>query len=124
MGYKISKELLSEVISGSKKVFDSDIIICIDRVTLRYGILEENDNISYFNINIYELAHKCKEWASEQGYILLSKPRTNSSKATCCFDINGRHDYEDDFHNDFRADSEQQAVFDACQWILDNICKK
>ena len=66
------------------------------------------------------LSNKCKEWASTKGYILFSKTRLSSSLASCYFDVMGFHDYEDDFKNDFRAESEQQAVFDACQWILDN----
>ena len=69
-------------------------------------------------INIYELAHKCKEWALSKGYILMSKPRTSSNFATCVFCKNGKCDYEDDLWNDFRAGTESEAIFKACEWIL------
>ena len=66
------------------------------------------------------LSNKCKEWSYTQGYILFSKIRLNSSLASCYFDTMGKHDYEDGYHNDFRAESEPEAIFKACQWILDN----
>ena len=64
------------------------------------------------------LSNKCKEWSYTQGYILFSKIRLNSSLASCYFDTMGKHDYEDGYHNDFRAESEPEAIFKACQWIL------
>ena len=66
------------------------------------------------------LSNKCKEWAYTQGYIIFSKIRLNSSYASCYFHNIGKHDYEDNFHNDFRAETEPGATFKACQWILDN----
>ena len=64
----------------------------------------QNDGmIDYeYEYNIYELAHKCKEWALSKGYILMSSPRTSTSFATCEFCKNGKCDYEDDLWNDFR----------------------
>ena len=73
-----------------------------------------------YEYNIYELAHKCKEWALSKGYILMSSPRTSTSFATCEFCKNGECDYEDDLWNDFRADTKPEAIFKACQWILNN----
>ena len=64
------------------------------------------------------LSNKCKEWALSKGYILMSKPRTSSSFATCVFCKNGKCDYEDDLWNDFRAGTEPEAIFKACEWIL------
>ena len=66
------------------------------------------------------LSNKCKEWAYSQGYVLFSKIRVNSSFASCYFDTIGKHDYEDGYHNDFRAETEPEAIFKACQWIIDN----
>lgn len=66
------------------------------------------------------LSNKCKEWASKKGYILFSKTRLSSSLASCYFDVMGFHDYEDDFKDDFRAESEPQAIFNATSWILEN----
>ena len=65
-------------------------------------------------INLYEFAYICKEWAYTKGYVLFSKIRLNSSKASCYFDISGIHGYEDDYCNDFRAETEPEAA----EWIL------
>ena len=66
------------------------------------------------------LSNKCKEWAYKQGYILMSTIRTNSSLAICEFSKSGKHDYEDELYNNFRAHTEHEAVFLACKWILEN----
>ena len=110
----ISKELLSEICQtnlmslGKLEVVGSDI--CLYDCSMQPDI--------YMCWNIYELAHKCKEWAYSQGYILFSKIRLNSSLASCYFDTMGKHDYEDGYHNDFRAETEPEAIFKACEWIL------
>ena len=115
----ISKELLSEICQtnlmslGKLEVVGSDI--CLYDCSMQPDI--------YMCWNIYELAHKCKEWAYSQGYILFSKIRLNSSLASCYFDTMGKHDYEDGYHNDFRAETESEAIFKACQWILDRNSK-
>ena len=117
----ISKELLSAVLGISLqniryndttnlyKIFKEDLFNWGDGSYGRWSNLE---------VNIYELAHKCKEWAYSQGYILFSKIRLNSSLASCYFDTMGKHDYEDEYHNDFRAETESEAIFKACEWIL------
>lgn len=128
----ISKELWIEVINPDFKsdVFKDGIIETfeLENNTLKVCIFSESNNINCkgtglytpYNINIYQLAHKCKEWALSKGYILMSSPRTSSSFATCEFCKNGKCDYEDDLWNDFRADTEPEAIFKACQWILNN----
>ena len=67
------------------------------------------------------LSNKCKDWAATKGYVLFSKTRLNSSLASCYFDTMGIHDYEDDFHNDFRAETEPDAIFKACEWIRNKL---
>lgn len=116
---QLSKELLGSVIEKEIKEF------VIEKNELRY-ILENDINSipELYYINIYELAHKCKEWAYSKGYILFSKIRLNSSLASCYFDTMGKHDYEDGYHNDFRAETESEASFKACQWILENKTNK
>ena len=103
----ISEKLLSEAIS-----------IEVDE------IIKTEGNFIYFciglplsqKINIYELAHKCKEWAFKQGYP---------------FNILYRHNYWDrcepkydiDLYNhrkSFCDDIECIAIFKACEWILQN----
>ena len=101
----ISTELLSEVldipISSLRSIKDGNR-------TIYKGV----------NINTYELAHKCKEWANKKGYILSSAlhndqgyceikketPERIKSIAWCPVDFN----------------TEVDAIFSACQYILDN----
>ena len=116
----ISKELLNAVYP-------------IDETTETYvGIQESTGRVMWFGkehndcrseIDIHRVAHKCKEWAYSQGYILFSKIRLNSSLASCYFDTTGKHDYEDGYHNDFRAETESEAIFKACEWILNKDSK-
>ena len=117
---EISKELLSAIFCRKICYVESDgnTIKAKGQKLKGYGTIDVFHGID--EINIYELAHKCKEWAATKGYILFSKTRLSSSLASCYFDIMGIHDYEDDFHNDFRAETEPDAIFKACQWILEN----
>lgn len=110
---EISKELLSEVYSFEVKDF---IPLGTDDVTyeVRFNGLKNGTN--YNIINIYELAHKCKEWILKQGYRII---------IDCSKDIelgiqilkNGRDIYSNE------NKSEQQAIFKACEWILKEINK-
>lgn len=112
----ISKELLSEVLG-------KDI-----------GRIEDNDNIEFWwsktdtycgSINVYELAHKCKEWAKNQGYFINSSygKYEDGIKAFATFnwELNGEV-IPSSFVLEtwFKADAEPDAIFKACQWILDN----
>jgi hypothetical protein len=105
----ISKELLSEVmgihIYGRKKVAQTSII--------RYefdDIGERRDG----SINTYELMHLCKEWALLNDYSCMSRPRLFGGWLS---ELMGDYGVED---TQFDADSEPEAVFKACQWILEN----
>ena len=118
----ISNKLLSEVMGYKCHIMDTKHIHFLHNNRVNDIVYEQGGDLQY-NINIHELAHKCKEWAYIQGYVLFSKIRLNSSYASCYFDIMGIHDYEDDFHNDFRAETEPDAIFKACEWILDRNSK-
>lgn len=116
---QLSKELLGNIIEKEIKEF------VIEKNELRYILENDTNSIpELYYINIYELANKCKEWALKQRYVLFSKIRLSSSLASCYFDVMGKHDYEDDYHNDFRAETESEAIFKSCQWILDNKTNK
>ncbi len=114
----ISKELLSEICQtnlmslGKLEVVGSDI--CLYDCSMQPDI--------YMCWNIYELAHKCKEWASINSYALESsihmQPKRNSV-AGC--QIHWRYETEDLPY--FEADTEPEAIFKACQWILDKDSK-
>lgn len=117
----ISKELLSEVL-GYKiwKILDCNM------GTLRYCIYpNKGDEPSeyMFPINIYELAHKCKEWAIENGFCVMSatfNADEDDIEENWIKDVNYAWA---ELHNEdklFRADTEPEAIFKACQWILEN----
>ena len=99
-----SKELLSEVL-GIDKVFiiyqQDDILVY--EVGGYYG-----DTVDYV-INIYELAHKCKEWAYEKGYQLASYP-SGKDWYVC------RDPYKEPYEGD---NTEPEAIFKACEWIME-----
>lgn len=83
--------------------------------------------ITHDKINIYELAHKCKEWAanlSPNKHALSSYPRwgdirnykkTNGSYYICQHLVSGVQ---------FEAETEPEAIFRACEWILEQVEKK
>lgn len=104
----VSKKLLSEVLN--------------DKVEEIYGLGGYHSNeVQYVSkyvdntcvINIYELAHKCKEWAISKGYITDSI--RNLKEYVVC--LSGDRKESSD---DFRAKTEPEAIFKATQWILDN----
>ena len=101
----ISKELLSEVLKInviSVEIEDNGIHIC----AYRDGVHTE------FTCNIYELAHKCKSWALDKNQSLTSWA-FKTDNAFC--EIGSREDSDYSF---FEANTEQEAIFKACEWIL------
>jgi hypothetical protein len=105
----ISKELLSEV-SGHKVTEIYGIVG--NEVRYETSDFEIHMKFSPFkcSINIYELAHKCKEWAIKQNLVLSSWMATKND-ARC--EIGNYETY-------FIAQTESEAIFNACQWILEN----
>ena len=119
----ISKELWIEVINPDFKsdVFKDGIIETfeLENNTLKVCIFSESNNINCkgtglytpYNINIYELAHKCKEWAIK--YIAnIGSGYDKDKEFYWCICNNGEFQ--------FYADTELQAIFKACEWLLDN----
>ena len=98
----ISKELLSEIMDDKVK----SIRIMNDTIFIYF----ENNNQEYF-IDIYELAYKCKVWAYNNSYTLRSQLKV------CYCRFPNHNDIEEKI---FKADTEPEAIFKACQWILEN----
>ncbi len=68
-----------------------------------------------FKIDIHNLAHKCKEWAMSQGFIILTY-----GEAYYNVDVH-RHANKSKFgHLVFEgtSETEPEAIFKACEWIL------
>lgn len=111
----ISKELLSEVLGR-------DILYC-DMSTINTNQIDyimEFDKSEYHEnrtINIYELAHKCKEWATSQGFIVLTY-----GEAYYNVDVHYHSNKSKFGHLAFSdtAQEEPEAIFKACAWILNN----
>lgn len=119
----ISKELLSEVLEI--EIIDFDIV---NKNNVRINLLRHeknplNDELKLSGvpfgskgaINIYELAHKCKEWALDKGYMIKSQILLNGQG----------HSVIQKKENDTQtmgwcADTEYKAIFKATQYIYDN----
>lgn len=126
----ISNELLSEVLGVD--VIDTKAI----RKVLEYYI-DVGGITDIRSINIYELAHKCKEWAKKIKFIYMNKGKPLSeTSAGLEIRVSVKQLYNDWYGVDivtldsrFRTIStlnhktfhtEHEAIFKACQWILEN----
>ena len=113
---EINEDLLSEVLELKR----------INKIYIE-------DNILYFcelnkGINIYELAHKCKEWAMNKGFQIISglsdEPAYRSSDEKAYAKVLW---YEgDDVHREYKdmyfmANTEIEAVIKASEYILKGI---
>ncbi len=115
----ISKELLSKVFNiegvGSEiNVNNSDVHY--------HHYIEKEKNVHYRykeeTINIHELAHKCKEWASNNfGYIMQSWTLGKEGKCKLSNITNGIPIVVELCL--INADTEQEAIFKTCEWILE-----
>lgn len=118
----ISEELLSEVLAYGvmlkpHKEENNEIWFEYEEKT-EYSTVWSNENI-----NVYELAHKCKKWAYDLNYILSSNihkdfkfTELHNTKAHCIVDGINMLTYREFFE----AETEPEAIFKACQWVLEN----
>ena len=108
----INKELLSEVLGlccGVKSIRNSEVIYWFNCI----GEVRES------SINIYELAHKCKEWAIIRQFYNVASLSYYTGH-TCII----RQDPMTFLNTEliFRAGTEPEAIFKACQYIMENKC--
>ena len=118
-----SKELLSEV--------NQTCLVPLGKLTVEGSDLclwDNREPISiYMAWNIHELAHKCKEWAYNNGYDLMTSNCTivgKNSLGFYCYILNKDWllgDLEDNSEHICRGFSEPEAIFIACWWILKEI---
>lgn len=105
MSYKISKELFEAVMGFSNVyIFSIEGRNNSKRIDYTFGYTESK------TIMINDFFPKCKEWALKQGYNIWSD---------CMGNITIQDENFDTVDATISNNSEQQAVFDACQWILD-----
>ena len=105
-----SKELLSEVLDKGKGSI-TKIEYNPSKTIVEYEQLER-----YWNsINIYELAHKCKEWAYKRGFLYWYE----NSRLFIKIMYSCKVDFEIDI-GEYKKPFEIDIDFKACQWILNN----
>jgi hypothetical protein len=72
------------------------------------------------SINVYELAHMCKEWALRKCYELHSHIAYENDEYSFCeargLDVNDREVFIDD--------DEPEAIFKATEWVYDSVNRK
>lgn len=115
----ISNELLSEVLGFEVKgnISVSKAYDYINGDELDWDELCF-DGISY---PIHYIAHKCKEWATLQGYFINTGNRCDGTNRYDVFCGDASLDYECDCdYLNAIFDTEPEAIFKACQWIHDN----
>ena len=110
----ISEELISEVLRLYPQYSNSDF--CSGNIQIKQHSIHFEVNKSYMTqLNMYEFAHKCKEWAYKNGYNIESdyigytRISTTNDSYIVKSDTLGLCQY-----------SEQESIFMDCQWILDN----
>ncbi len=112
----IGKKLLSEVLSVnvSKISWANPAVIVYD-----YGVKDKTITPLTKDINIYELAHKCKEWAKVNGYFLETRFIIDFKKHRCLIH------YEEE-GQEYTVPTcvplcvdELDAVLEACEWIME-----
>ena len=74
----------------------------------------DNSGIAYREIDIHELAHKCKEWAWSNHKLSIISGYTISGNIVANIMI--KHMNMCEHH--YKADTEPEAIFKACEWIL------
>ena len=116
--FKISKELLSEVLK-MEVVKHSLLNKSNKSFNVTYMQSEDSLKANWMPVNVYEFAFKCKDWAFSKGYIV-------SSGLTPVLGVN-KDGWAEVFSSSFPLDgklrtfkqlSEPEAVFKACEWIL------
>jgi hypothetical protein len=111
--YKISKDLF-EAVFGVKIM----VLSIVGRRNSKF-IQYAYGYTGVHTLSVNDFFFICKDW------VLRSHSIINSS-ALCIPDINdGKPFYQCQIYKDsreksFNSDSEQQAVFDACEWIINN----
>ena len=97
----ISKELINAVLNVEIK----DVYFAPNGMFFETWNGREYTNDFFFD---------CKEWAASKGFELFSARLRGKTRIVYNCSLYGEYGDEEDFN----STSEQQAVFDACEWIL------
>jgi len=113
----ISKELLSEVLC-----IEYPLESTMSSGSVRLIYYNKNDKQTWkYDENIHVLAHKCKEWAKSKHFIIVSALIDEEEKARAKVKYSSLSDaFLDKESEYFITNTEPEAIFKACQWVLDN----
>lgn len=120
---EVSEDLLKKILNKEVSIWDKNEIK--DNI-LEIGIHLPSGGRLYKELNVYELAYKCKEWAKEIGYTIISGydndymgEKYNKRVFGYCCQIQDK-----EFNiKDFYEEDELNAIIKACQYILDKNIK-
>jgi hypothetical protein len=121
----ISNELLSAILGKNcivNQIIDTNIqyqawTTVSEEDSKRFNPPLESGYGLFEHINIYELAHKAKQWALNNGYFSITMFRAD--ELFSC-DIGPTSSGEwDRWEECFIEETENEAIFKACQFILD-----
>lgn len=115
----ISKELLSAVQEVDFVYIVPDGEQRWDTIKRKNDIVYELKGDSQYGINIHELAHKCKEWATKNDYTITLEQTVYVDALVYTATIRGRSYNIKTTKLSFYG-TEPEAIFKACQWILEN----
>ena len=109
---EISKELIKTVLQKETENLPDDFTFDI----IDNYIIFADDGECMFEVNIYEFAFKCKEWAFKNNYKIQSQINESNKGHS---HITKKND--DCWAKGFFEDTELEAIFLACEYILNNI---
>ena len=104
----ISKELIKNVLVNETKNLSEDFSFYIDEDYIIFS----DEGECQFEVNIYEFAFKCKEWALSKGYFIYSTHELSFIKSLSLETI-------ETFSNG--KDTEIECILKACEWLQENI---
>lgn len=109
----ISKELLGEVLG---KYISECGLYSDNEIVYDMNVSEKYFDREY--INVYELAHKCKEWALNRNRMIYSFPFKHfNGKLLWNSEVRFNNTIH---HATFKGYTEPEAIFKACEWILND----
>ncbi len=112
----ISKKLFEEIIN--KEI--EDMLYSEFNNSIEYKIKTKPKSSNIYMVmttymNIYELANKAKKWAVKNGYQISSTVRINAYPNAVIYEENNLN-----IIKQFKSDTEYEAIFDACEWIIES----
>ena len=123
-----SKELLSEILKKELERHDSAFVevtdVGISNNVVHINYKNTHGFIRLFIINIYELAHKCKEWAFHNYHFVLASRVYKGSSVVIEETIGTGMGGGKRMVQQFIETTEPEAIFKACEYILKQLSNK